>query len=104
MKSIILEQIDELHRLNPRFRECETCYREYWMGNGYRYNDKRMLYIEASNTRFKLSLDTQTLEWEIEGCGPWEETNYLSLDGGPRVRLTDFKSWDEVEAEIKAMI
>ena len=93
--NVSLEQIDELHRTNPRFRECELGYDQPIL-SGYEV----FLLLHAYNSRFELRINSHFLNCHH----PPRDTNYISLDGGPRIRLTDFVSWGELEAAIKARL
>lgn len=93
--NVSLEQIDEFHRANPRFRKCEIGY-----GQPIFSECEVFLLLHARNSRFELRINSYFLNWRH----PPRNTNYISLDGGPRIRLTDFASWGEVEAAIKARL
>ena len=105
MTSITVNEIDEFHRMNPKFRDCETVYTEFLVGNGVNiYDDKPVLDVHASNERFELKIDTQMLNWELDNeCSPDENTNYLIIDGVKR-RLSEYDSWTSVSEAIKSVL
>ena len=105
MTSITVNEIDEFHRMNPKFRDCETVYTEFLIGNGVNLHDaKPVLDVHASNERFELKIDTQMLNWELANeCSPDETTNYLIIDGVKR-RLSEYDSWTSVSEAIKSVL
>ena len=105
MKSITVNEIDEFHCRNSKFRDCETVYIETLVGNGVNmYDAKPVLDVHASNERFELKIDTQMLNWELANeCLPDETTNYLIIDGVKR-RLSEYDSWTSVSEAIKSVL
>ena len=105
MTSITVNEIDKFHRMNPKFRDCETVYTEFSIGNGVNLSDaKPVLDVHASNERFELKIDTQMLNWELANeCSPDETTNYLIIDGVKR-RLSEYDSCTSVSEAIKSVL
>ena len=93
MINATFEQVDNMYRLNPHFRDTITFshYGSYGHSMDCR-NDTPFLYIHAKTARFELVVDTALF-------GEWDDFNFLILDGR-RYLLNDFDSWEQVEAEI----
>lgn len=105
MTNISVSEIDEFHRMNPKFRACEKVYREVMVGNGINiYDAKPVLDVYAANERFEIKIDTQTLNWELNNeCSPDENTNYLIIDGVKR-RLAEYDNWAAISDAIKSVL
>lgn len=88
MINATFKQVDNMYRLNPKFRQTIIC--QYY--GKYGHNDKDFIYIHAKNVRVELVVDTALI-------AEWDDVNYLTLDGF-RHPLNDFESWEQVEVEI----
>lgn len=92
MINATFKQVDNMYRLNPRFRQ--TIIHSYY--GKYGHNNKDFLYIHAKNVKFELVVDTVLID-------EFDDFNYLTIDGVQH-SLNDFDSWEQVEVEINKQI